>query len=167
MAIRLSVGTVKKAIINVIEQFRILRVYDTSVGSCVGYVFPRNLEMLCMTKVRVTFHNFMFTYTLQHLCKGEVKLDITAAIRKWRQSHLISSIAPPTPTLFIFHKKSLRVVVSKWSLKPVSSFETTAVQDTGSSTQTLRRLWCISYGSSTKLQSCKVFTTKVWGPSIQ
>ena len=133
-------GTVKKAIINVIEQFRILRVYDTSVGSCVGYVFPRNLEVSCVTKVRVTFHNFMFTYTLQHLCKGEVKLDITAAIRKWRQSHLISSTAPPTPTLFVFHKKKLiclRVVVSKWSLKPVSSFETTAVQDTGSSTQTL------------------------------
>lgn len=44
-------GTVKKAIINVIEQFPILRAYDTSVGSCVGYVFPRNLEVSCVTKV--------------------------------------------------------------------------------------------------------------------
>ena len=60
-------GTVKKAVTNVIDQFRILRAYDTSVGSCVGYVIPRNLEVSCMTKVRVTFHNFMFTYTLQHL----------------------------------------------------------------------------------------------------
>ena len=92
--------TVKKALINVIEQYRILRAHNPLVESCVGFVFPRNVEESCVTKVEVKFVNFHLTYTLEPLCRQNVSREVGEILRQdW--SHYMQDPAPPYYPYFI------------------------------------------------------------------
>lgn len=74
--------TVKKALLNAIEQFRILRAYNSVIESCVGFVFPRNAEPSCVTKVEVKFVDFRFTYTLEPIAKQNVRREVNTALTR-------------------------------------------------------------------------------------
>ena len=85
-------STIKKALINAIEQCRIWRAYDddpSSVPTTVAYVFPRNKESTCVCKIEVKFVLdsvlCRFSYTLQPVSMTQVATDIGTTVEQWRQ----------------------------------------------------------------------------------
>ena len=76
--------TLKRTVINAIEQLRLMRAYDATVKSSVGYVFP-NAEASFVTKVEVKFEEFTFCCNYKAiLTREDVAADIGSHRSQWR-----------------------------------------------------------------------------------
>ena len=110
-----------KALINVIEQYRILHAHNTIVESCVGFVFPRNMEESCVTKVEVKFVDFYLIYIYEPFCKRNVSRVVREVLRQgWSQC---------------------------MPFKASVLIETTTGQNTGSTTQELLMSLCVYHNN--------------------
>ena len=131
--------TVKKALINAIEQYRLLRRYDSSVESCIGFVFPGNAQSSSVMKVEVKFVDFVFTYSLVPLANNRLKQK---SKQSWKKTCVIviQRMRILVPTWFVFQRQNV-ICLNKMQFKctpnRVLLFETTTAQNTGSTAQTI------------------------------
>ena len=81
--------TIEKTLINVINHLRVLRAFDPSIQSCVGFAFPglHSPQAACVAQVTVTLDHFMFKYRIEYLQQGDAKETIkqylTTQNRRW------------------------------------------------------------------------------------
>ena len=65
-----------------ISQFRVLRCFDDSISSCIGFTFPTIGRKFCVTKVFLHYDRLVFKYGLQLLDKVDVIREIKSVLRE-------------------------------------------------------------------------------------
>ena len=74
--------TIQETILCMISQFCILRCFDDSISSCVGFTFPTIGRKFCVTKVFVHYDRLVFRCGLQLLDKVDVIHEIKSALKQ-------------------------------------------------------------------------------------
>ena len=70
-----------KTVVNVLDQFRLLRCFNPDIPECVGFTFPKYSDKTFVTKVKVSFEQFKFAVQLFPLAIDNVKAEVTNALR--------------------------------------------------------------------------------------
>ena len=70
---------------NVLDQFRLLRCFNDNIKECIGFTFPKyptdkSANKSCVTKVTISFKEYMFVIKLTPLKTADVKKEIITAL---------------------------------------------------------------------------------------
>lgn len=74
--------TVSKAVVNGIEQFRVIRMVCPDFKKCVSYVFPKSNAQHGVTRLNITFHDLKFRIDCIQLEQSDVSRDIRTNLNR-------------------------------------------------------------------------------------
>lgn len=109
-------STVCKTVSNVIDMFRLLRLYNKDVSDMIGFVFPRMETDTGVTKVTVKFDptNFCFKVHLDKIAITNVKKELILALTKAKDYCGAMSATMSFPFFFKLSTNESDILQEKW-----------------------------------------------------